>query len=1680
MPNKRHDTDSDSDGEEPWRPLLDQFERIINNRVVKTAMGIGKERADTSPAPPKRVLTSLVVEEDDTDATFLMLLTQPGFEAWHAQLEQLQKSIELWQQQGLQHQQICSNLHVAIFSEDEEVAIHFTKHYHAFLRACRVLPLDDKLHRIDGTSTCIAETITQMQNGMYLVSEAGKISSSCAKDLSTVMKYGNTVVVSNYIDMKKNELSDVFEGLFRFQFDLTEVTLEESIRTILRLIAAWSEKHYGGKMKFEEGLDGQYAETFARRIAGKKGNTKAMKINLQEELGRVVARQTARLLNERAKGLTVDKFWISKGDLLGQEPDITAFQTKPWQELQAMVGLEEVKKSLESFLYGLLVDFHRELQGQRPLRSGLSKLFIGPPGTGKTTVAKLYGEILGAFGLLTSGELVVKNASDFIGRYIGHSEKRTRDIISNARGKVLLIDEAYMLDPFQSRSEERADPFRQGVIDTIVGEIQNLPGEDICVIMCGYKDLVELMIQRANPGLARRFPMADAFIFKEFNEAQLEGVLDYNMHKEGFKMTDEAKKLALESLNNAKQRPNFGNGGEVTNLIGRALANYRTRFGRMSLEERTGDTCFEPEDIDPHYKLVLSLEDQVEHIFDHYVGVNHLKDQFKALARRANALRRAGRDPIPFMPFHLVFKGPLGTGKTSAARKMGWLYKSMKLLATDEVVDVTVRDMIADSYSRESSKVVQTMRRALGKVLFVDEAHRMTGSGNDQIDILLQDVRESLIDATNYPEFQGKTLVILAGSEKVDILLKTHTRYANLFRTRMQFYTLSTEQCLQLLEQRLCEEGAIVTLTEEQRNDVKDIFSILRRSSEWANGRDINMVTNEFIGQAYENGACEGYSPIVTFADILRGLKARIPQRLRRPDISPSQPSSSDQARANEAVLETVNKSPATAVDPSPTIVVHPAATEDRQTVGLHDEASHDANQDVSVQQATTSELTKDVPQTFDLPIPVSSSTYSYTRLPKGRYTRVVLLQPARDHRSPLQVKLGVFALEDDARFQRRFDALSYVWGSADKAELIFCDGSTMLITPNCAAAMRHLRNQQSPRALWIDAICIDQDSVNERSHQVLLMGEIYEAASHVFIWLGTASPEVSHAIANIRRLCALRSDWGEHELIRLIMFRKFKGNMGNVIGMEHIMRHNWWRRMWTFQEFVLAERPVLVIGNNKIQWEDLVDTANNTFFSTDSRDEMVRRKRQNAKADELVINNIMPPDEAEDIRGREISIHLIPLWKDIMNAHKGRVTYQLGLQNAHLIASDFLLEARTRQSKDPKDKLYGLYYILQACDYQLPSIDYSEAIEKIYEDITFSIVYQSKSWWILSHLFRARETSTLELPSWVPEYCSQILWHQRMELFKGKSQMIASRAIEWPQNHFYLERLADGAICTSGIFLWTVTSSSSILSPTRALDKSFEVFFEEARYEILLTASEDFLFTMANWLSLMTNPEYGDLASNESLALGIQDTTPHILRAISRTFISAASARGHLLGIPLSFVMQNKSTVVEHQVYKIISAIKPCMSPSPSHPCPTCGTTSPHEGDDAMQHFIQMTSNQATWLNFTVYILYSCALNRSLFRTSALDGCPGHFGFSGGQPRPGDEIVLLPGASGPVVVRRRPGPIGADYYRIIGVTSGIAENFMPAKGHEDDDGNFCSGSCEVLDDVGSASRHKPQSFCLL
>jgi SpoVK/Ycf46/Vps4 family AAA+-type ATPase len=134
-------------------------------------------------------------------------------------------------------------------------------------------------------------------------------------------------------------------------------------------------------------------------------------------------------------------------DVIGLEPsrESNRVLNDALCELESMTGLAGVKRELASLVAVAKGNYVHELRGERTDDLALNRLFIGNPGTGKTTVAKLYGQVLKALHVLSNGQVVYKTASDFTGSVVGESQKRTRAIIELAQGKVLLIDEAYVL-----------------------------------------------------------------------------------------------------------------------------------------------------------------------------------------------------------------------------------------------------------------------------------------------------------------------------------------------------------------------------------------------------------------------------------------------------------------------------------------------------------------------------------------------------------------------------------------------------------------------------------------------------------------------------------------------------------------------------------------------------------------------------------------------------------------------------------------------------------------------------------------------------------------------------------------------------------------------------------------------------------------------------------------------------------------------------------------------------------------------------------------------------------------------------------------------------------------------------------------------------------------------------------
>jgi hypothetical protein len=159
---------------------------------------------------------------------------------------------------------------------------------------------------------------------------------------------------------------------------------------------------------------------------------------------------------------------------------------------------------------------------------------------------------------------------------------------------------------------------------------------------------------------------------------------------------------------------------------------------------------------------------------------------------------------------------------------------------------------------------------------------------------------------------------------------------------------------------------------------------------------------------------------------------------------------------------------------------------------------------------------------------------YIYHLLPSTRSTRVLLLQPNTNRSAELRCSLEEISMDTADKVEQRYNALSYVWGAKIGTQPLICDGKTMLITPNCESALRHLRHTRKEVILWVDAICINQEYLAERAQQVPLMGNIYQRAFEVIIWLGEGTDSTTRYFSCTRLFSKLSdSNWFNSALKR-------------------------------------------------------------------------------------------------------------------------------------------------------------------------------------------------------------------------------------------------------------------------------------------------------------------------------------------------------------------------------------------------------------------------------------------------------------------------------------------------------------------------------------------------------------------
>ncbi|RYP89995.1 hypothetical protein DL770_003898 [Monosporascus sp. CRB-9-2] len=628
---------------------------------------------------------------------------------------------------------------------------------------------------------------------------------------------------------------------------------------LLQILGLKITKQYKGNMKCEDGLEGLFCRIVSRRVGrgrGREGFGNARTI--ENTLARITQSQATRLTRERRAGRKPDDLLLTKEDLIGPEPSEALAKSEGWTKLQKLIGLKSVKQAVKALLSSVEQNYQRELDEQAPIEYSLNKVFLGNPGTGKTTVAKLYGQILVDLGLLSKGEVVIKNPSDFVGSALGQSEQQTKGILAASEGKVLVIDEAYGLYGGGGHQGSSSDPYKTSVIDTIVAEVQSVPGDDRCVLLLGYKDQMETMFQNVNPGLSRRFPISSAFEFEDFDGDELRQILNLKLDQQNFKATGQAKDVAMDMLDRARNRPNFGNAGEIDIILNDAKAKHQSRFSRG--EAKLADTL-EAIDLDENFDRAQGSETDIQKLFEGTVGSEDIVNLLLGYQDTVRKMKALDMDPKENIPFNFLFRGPPGTGKTTTAKKMGKVFYDMGFLATAEVVECSATDLIGQYVGQTGPKVQQLLEKALGKVLFIDEAYRLADGhfANDAVN--------ELVDSVTKDKFHKKLIIILAGYESdINHLMSVNEGLTSRFPEVVNFHSLRAQECMTLLKDLLSRQraqlrrkGVSIDLTALESptpsftTQVIDLFSALIRQASWASARDVKTVSQSIFNQALKS-----------------------------------------------------------------------------------------------------------------------------------------------------------------------------------------------------------------------------------------------------------------------------------------------------------------------------------------------------------------------------------------------------------------------------------------------------------------------------------------------------------------------------------------------------------------------------------------------------------------------------------------------------------------------------------------------------------------------------------------------------------------------------------------------------------------------------------------------------------
>jgi SpoVK/Ycf46/Vps4 family AAA+-type ATPase len=516
------------------------------------------------------------------------------------------------------------------------------------------------------------------------------------------------------------------------------------------------------------------------------------------------------------------------------------------RELNSLVGLSGVKQEVARLVHLHALARRREQAGLPSPPMARHLVFAGPPGTGKTTVARLYGKILAALGVLRSGQVVEVARADLVAQYIGATALKTTEKFDEAAGGLLFIDEAYTLS---SGSSGTGPDFGREAIDTLVKLMEDRR-DDVVVIVAGYSHEMRSFIG-TNPGLSSRF--SRTVEFENYDPAELVQIMELICQSQSYVLEHDTRAALEAYFQRIPRDGSFGNGRAVRKLFEEMVGRQAGRLAAMPDATVADLTTFLPEDLGlagPYGSAARTDQQLVDTLLGQLYGMIGLAQVKQEVASQvdliASARQREERGlPVPPMSRHLIFAGAPGTGKTTVARLYKEILTALGVLPGGPLVEVARADLVGEYIGQTAQRTREAFNRAKGGVLFIDEAYTLTPRGTSANDFGTEAI-DTLVKLME--DHRDEVVVIAAGyTQEMAGFLATNPGLSSRFSRVVMFENYNADELVTIFCQLAAASG--YECREETLAIARAHFDLVPRDRSFGNGRYARKVLEEIIAR---------------------------------------------------------------------------------------------------------------------------------------------------------------------------------------------------------------------------------------------------------------------------------------------------------------------------------------------------------------------------------------------------------------------------------------------------------------------------------------------------------------------------------------------------------------------------------------------------------------------------------------------------------------------------------------------------------------------------------------------------------------------------------------------------------------------------------------------------------------